>query len=177
MDQPKKEPLPIPEENGMCGKIAATVLNKKGYNIPVPSKPGCLFASFFVFVQNGITNLNNGTTTIVAEGDKLPAAKQQLARKTNDGVVLMEDKSNRKVNHFIPFIVEKGILNFYDADNGYMNVYRVEPTANAVDIDTSFDQYFPQYKVVSILFIVPPSGGRKTRRRKRKTRKLKRRHK
>jgi hypothetical protein len=177
MDEPRKETLPFPEENGMCGKFAAAILNKKGYNIPVPTVSACLFPLFATFVQIGINRLQNGTTVLLLEDAKLPAGKQKLALKKNDGVVLMEKKADKKTNHFIPFIVENGVLNFYNAFNGYSDVYRVDPTADASDIDMSFEKFFPTYVVVAILFIVPPSGGRRTRRRKRRTRKVKRRTK
>jgi hypothetical protein len=176
MDKITSQPFPpgIREERGICGKVAAFVLNKKGYNIPIPSNPACSFALFRTFLESALTKENSGNTLQFEEGVQLMAGKLKLVMKKNDGILLMVNKSDPNKLHFIAFIVENGQLQLYNANNGQLDVYRLRETATATEFDESFSQFFPQYEIVNITFIIRPGmGGRRRKTLKRKTRRRK----
>jgi len=172
MEKIREEPLPIPERDNMCPQIAAAVLNKKGYEIPI-TKPNCAYGSFIGFVESALTR--RGLRLVAYEGPiRLAVGKLRLVNKRNDGVLLMRSRSNPRIFHFIAFIVVDGILLFYDADNGKMDVYRLKNNASATDFDEDFIELFPDYQVVQVALIESVIGGKRKRKTRRKTRKQRR---
>lgn len=168
MEKIGNEPLPIEEQNNMCPMIAAVVLNRKGYDIPIP-KANCMMGVFNEFVNSALRR--KGLRTVIYEEPTLAVGKLRLVNKKNDGILLMRSQANPRIFHFIAFIVDKGQLLFYDAEEGKLNIYRLKNGASATDFDDDFIELFPDYRIVQVLLIQPIQGGkRKTRRKTRKHR-------
>jgi hypothetical protein len=172
MERIGNEPLPLEEQNDMCPMIAAAVLNKKGYEIPIP-KANCMMGAFNSIVTSALHR--KGFVMKLYEGTTLAVGKLRLVGKKNDGVLLMRSRSKPKVFHFIAFIVDGPQLKFYDAENAKLDVYRLKNGAIATDFDEDFVGLFPDYQIVQVSIIEGMQGGkrkRKTRRRTRKHKKL-----
>jgi hypothetical protein len=172
MDKLQSEVLPIPEENGMCPKIAASVLNRKGYGINMP-KAYCLYAVFVSGLQTALARQNKHLA--IYEGNELIKGLSQLVKGQNDGFLYLSEYANPAINHYIPFIVEYNELNFYDAHDARLNVYRLRKGSNFADFSNDFHALFPMYQIQQVSLIVPNAGGKRKRRKtKRKTRKQRR---
>lgn len=172
MDKLQSEVLPIPEENGMCPKIAASVLNRKGYAINMPNA-NCLYATFVSGLQTVLAGKNRHVNFY--EGLKLNQGIARLVKGENDGFLYLSVKSNPAINHYIPFIVEYNGLNFYDADDGRLNAYRLRKGSNFADFSNDFHTLFPNYVLEQVALIDQNAGGKRKRRKtRRKTRKHRR---
>jgi hypothetical protein len=167
MEKKGEEPLPITEQDDMCPMIAASVLNRKGYDIPIP-RANCMMGVFNELIRSALTR--KGLYMRFYEGANLAAGKIRLVTKKNDGLLLLRSKKNPNIFHFIAFIVTGSDLKFYDAENGNLNVYILKNNASATDFDEDFIDLFPDYQIVQVSIIEPIQGGkrkrRKTRRRK-----------
>lgn len=170
MERIGNEPLPLEEQNDMCPMIAAAVLNKKGYEIPIP-KANCMMGVFNSIVTSALQR--KGFYMRLYEGNTLAVGKLRLVGKKNDGVLLMRSRSNPKVFHFIAFIVDGLQLKFYDAENARLDVYRLKNRAIATDFDEDFVELFPDYQIVQVSLIEPIQAGKRRRKTIRKTRKQK----
>jgi hypothetical protein len=171
MEKIGNEPLPIEEQNNMCPMIAAAVLNRKGYEIPIP-RANCMMGVFNEFVNSALRR--KGLQTVIYEASNLAVGKLRLVNKKNDGILLMRSRANPKIFHFIAFIVDSVQLRFYDAEEGKMDVYRLKNNASATDFDEDFIELFPDYTIVQVLLIQPIQGGKRKRKTRRKTRKHRR---
>jgi hypothetical protein len=170
MERIGTEELPF-EQDSMCPMIAAAVLNKKGYGIPIP-KANCMMGAFNGIVES--TLRQHGLHLQLYEGYQLTTGKLRLVKKKNDGVLLMRSRSNPSVFHFIAFIVSENELRLYDAENGKMDVYRLKNNASATDFDDDFIEMFPDYVIVQVQLIEPSAGGKRKRKTRCKTRKHRR---
>ena len=171
MEKLGNERLPLEEENDMCPMIAAAVLNKKGYEIPIP-RANCMMGVFNSIVTSALQR--KGFYMRLYEENSLTVGKLRLVGKKNDGVLLMRSRSNPKVFHFIAFIVEGQQLKFYDAENGKLDVYRLKNKASATDFDDDFIELFPDYVIVQVSIIEQMQGGKRKRKTRRRTRKHRR---
>jgi len=158
MEKVGNEPLPIADQDDMCPMIAAAVLNKKGYEIPIP-KANCMMGIFREFVNSALKR--KGLQSVIYEGVRLAAGKLILVKKQNDGILLMQSRSNPKIFHFIAFIFIGNELRFYDPNAGQLDVYRLKNNASATDFDEDFVQLFPDYQIIQISFIQQMQGGMK----------------
>jgi hypothetical protein len=170
MERIGTEELPF-EQDSMCPMIAAAVLNKKGYEIPIP-RANCMMGVFNELIGSALRR--RGLHMELYEGLRLAAGKMKLVNKQNDGVLLMRSRSNPKVFHFIAFIVSGTELRFYDAEAGQLDVYRLKKIASATDFDDDFVELFPDYQIVQVQMIEPVQGGKRKRKTRRKTRKHRR---
>jgi hypothetical protein len=158
MEKIGNEPLPIADENDMCPMIAAAVLNKKGYEIPIP-KANCMMGIFREFVNSALKR--KGLQSVIYEGVNLAAGKLVLVKKQYDGILLMQSRSNPKIFHFIAFIVIGNELRFYDPHAGQLDVYRLKNNASATDFDEDFAELFPDYQIIQISLIQEMQGGKR----------------
>lgn len=171
MERIGNEPLPLDEVDDMCPMVAAAVLNKKGYEIPIP-KANCMMGVFNSIVTSSLHR--KGFVMKLYEGTTLAVGKLRLVGKKNDGVLLLRSRSNPKVFHFIAFIVDGPQLQFYDPDAGQLDVYRLKNGAIATDFDEDFVELFPDYVIVQVSIIERMQGGKRKRKTRRKTRKHRR---
>jgi len=170
------EPLPIPEVADMCPLIAASILNRHGYEIPTP-KANCLLSLFFDSIYYALLRKNR--KLVMYEGkQRLSGAKLKIIRKDSDGILLLQNKLNPNIMHFIAFISDNKKTFFYDPVDGRLEVYKIKDMVSSVtEFDEDLERLFPEYKLVQISFIEPYHGARrrKTRKPKTKMRKSKRR--
>jgi len=171
MEKIGTEPLPLEEADDMCPMVAAAVLNKKGYDIPIP-RANCMMGVFNTIVNSALRR--RGLYTAIYEGPRLAAGKMKLVKKLNDGILLMQSRSNSNIFHFIAFIVDGQQVRFYDPDAGQLDVYRLKNNASATNFDDDFVELFPDYQIVQIQMIEPVQGGKRKRKTRRKTRKHRR---
>jgi hypothetical protein len=172
MDKLQPIRLPIEEANGMCAKIAATVLNWKGYEIPIPSL-NCIYASFVTPLQTVLARKNKHLEFY--QGTKLNEGMAKLVKGENDGFLYLSVNSNPHINHYIAFIVESTGLNFYDANDGLLDVYRLRQGAMYTDFNRDLHKFLSNYELQQVVLIVPNAGGKRKRRKtRRKTRKHRR---
>jgi hypothetical protein len=171
MEKIGNEPLPLAEQNDMCPMIAAAVLNKNGYEIPIP-RANCMMGSFNVIVDTALRR--KGLHLSMYEGTNLTVAKLRLVAKRNDGILLMRSRSNPKVFHFIAFVRVQGELRFYDPEAGKLDVYRLKSKATATEFDDDFIDLFPDYQIIQISLVDQVQGGKRRRKTRRKTRKHRR---
>jgi hypothetical protein len=176
MEKAGLEPLPIPELPDMCPQVAVQTLNRHGYNIGMP-KPNTMFGMFEKIVQQALIPME---LRLVNYGgsDRLAGAKIKIIRKDSDGVLLLQDKLNPNILHFIAFISDNKKTFFYDPVEGRLEVFKIKDLVRSVtEFDEDIINLFPEYNLVQISFIEPNYGGRrrKTRKSRRKMRKTKRR--
>jgi hypothetical protein len=152
MEKLISEALPLPEQNAMCPMIAVAVLNRKGYQIPIP-QANCRMAIFFMNLEMAVGH--QGRQLLLFQDFEVTNAKLRLVKKNNDGVLLLRSKSNPNKFHFIAFIVTGGKLQFYEPDAGKLDVYRLKNNASATDFDDDFSKFFPDYKIVQVYIIEP----------------------
>jgi hypothetical protein len=170
------EPLPIPEVADMCPLIAASILNRHGYEIPTP-KANCLLGLFFDSIYYALLRKNR--KLVMYEGtQRLSGAKLKIIRKDSDGILLLQNKLNPNIMHFIAFISDNKKTFFYDPVDGRLEVFKIKDIVSSVtEFDEDLERLFPEYNLVQISFIEPIAGGRrKTRKPKRKVKKTKRRN-
>jgi len=166
------EPLPFEQDN-MCPMIAAAVLNKKGYGIPIP-QANCRMAIFYGLIHGALGPF--GLHMQLYEGEKLVTGKMKLVRKQNDGLLLLRNRKNPNIFHFIAFIVQGSELTFYDPEAGNLHLYRLKDHATANDFDDDFRQLFPEEEIVQVSLFEPNAGGKRRTRKNKKSRRKTRKH-